>query len=222
MNVSASHTARAALFYFFACLLPIAVIAQEQPLRPGPDMDSLHFPIHVIPGQTELSTLYADGSQVELQSDQRWTFMAGYDPAELSLDDLIRFADGHAAEMEQGPAIIVDRGLRGSSFDVVFSLGGSVPSEAVTSFALAEAYLEELFGDNFTVTISCTFDNLGSSVLGATSSHYVTNVGYVTSRNGLQSGMDGDDVLQAYFPEGQHDSGSLQRQFRHGNQRKRH
>ena len=201
-NVNYAQRASLLPLWVVVCLLPIAAMAQEQPLQPGPDMDYARMPIYVIPGQSELSTLYFDGSQIEVQTEQRWRFMDGYDPAELSLDDLIRFATNHASEMDQGPAIIVDRGLRGDGFNIVYNLGASVPTEAVNSFALAEAYLEDLFGDNMTVTISCTFDDLGSSVLGSTSSTYISNVSYTNSRNGLQSGMDGDDVLQAYFPDG--------------------
>ncbi|MBU0617338.1 MAG: NF038122 family metalloprotease [Planctomycetes bacterium] len=128
--------------------------------------------------------------------------MSGSDLTGLTLDDLRQYAESHHAAFENGPAVIVDSGGRDGGIDLVYNCAASVPSEALSAFAVAEAYLEGLFSDDITVAVSCSFDNLGGSVLGVCSSSYVTNATYFNSRNGLQAGMDSDDVLQSWLPSG--------------------
>jgi hypothetical protein len=187
-------------------LVLVSTEAAAQGLTPvGPGRDQLelpHFPLYVIPGKPEMSMLYFDGSELEIQTEERWRFMCGSDLTGRTLDELRDYAERHHAEFENGPAVIVDSGRRGAGIDLVYECGTSVPTEALGGFALAEAYLESLFSDNITVSMSCAFDSMGGSVLGSTASFYVTNVTYNNSRNGLQSGMDGDDVIQSWLPAG--------------------
>ena len=201
------HCARlAGLLFVLAgvALAPNAVVAQEMvPVGPGQNQIELpRFPIYIIPGKSELSTLYFDGSEIEIQSEERWRFMCGSDLVGLTPNDLRQYAERHHAAFEDGPAVIVDNGGRGAGLDLIYNCDGSVPSEALSAFAVAEAYLESLFSDDITVTVTCRFENMGGPVLGATASLYVTNVSYSASRNGLQAGMDGDDVIQGWLPSG--------------------
>jgi len=158
--------------------------------------------VYIIPGKPEISTLYFDGSQIEVQTEQRWRFMCGSDLVGLTLEDLRGYAEAHLAAFEDGPAVIVDNSGRGGGIDIVFLAGGSVPTDALDALAVAEAYLESLFGDDILVPIDVSFQNMGPGVLGSTGSRWVTNVTYNNSRNGLQSGMDGDDVIQSWLPSG--------------------
>jgi hypothetical protein len=160
------------------------------------------FPLYIIPGKTEASTLYFDGSETEVQTEERWRFIPGSEPIRLTVDDLRRYAENHHAAFESGPAVIIDSGTRGAGIDIVFNCDASVPSNALNAFATAEAYLESVFGDNMAVSVNCSFQSMGGSVLGATGSYYVSSVSYFNSRNGLQAGMDSDDVIQGWLPEG--------------------
>ena len=159
-------------------------------------------PLYVIPGKPEISTLYFDGRQIEVQTEERWQFIDGSDLAGLTLDDLIHSVETHYVMLENGPDVVIDNPRRTGGIDLVFNTSG-FPAEATAAFAMAESYYESLFSDNITVTMSCSYASMGGGgILGATSSSYVTNVTYNDSRNGLQSGMDADDVIQAWLPTG--------------------
>ncbi len=159
-------------------------------------------PVYIIPGKPEIATLYFDGSQIEVQTDQRWSFMCGSDLTGLTVEDLKAYAEAHLAALEGGPAVIVDDGTRDGGLDVVFYADGSVPSDALNALATTEAYLETLFADDIVVPVNVSFQSMGSGVLGSTGVRRVSGVTYEDSRNGLQSGMDGDDVIQSWLPSG--------------------
>jgi len=212
MSISTAKAARVCRTWFVCCvsvsaavvLVAPAALAQEMtPVGPGPSQVELpRFLQYVISGEPEVSTLYFDGSQIEVQTEERWRFMCGSDLTGLTVDDLRRYAERHRAAFENGPAVVIDSGGRGAGIDLVYNCDGSVPSGALSAFAMAEAYLESLFSDGITVSLNCGFDAMGGDVLGVTASAYITNVSYVNSRNGLQAGMDGDDVLQSWLPAG--------------------
>lgn len=185
-------------------LVPPVVVAQDMvPVGPGQNQLELpRFPVYIILGKSELSTLYFDSSVIQIQTEERLRFICGSDLTGLTVDDLRQSAERHHAAFEDGPAVIVDSGGRDGGIDLVFNCDGSVPSGALAGFALAEAYLESLFSDDITLALSCSFDGMGGGVLGSTASFYVTNVSYSNSRNGLQAGMDPDDVIQSWLPSG--------------------
>ncbi len=155
---------------------------------------------YVIPGKPETSTLYFDGSQIEVQTEERWHYMCGSDLTNATFEDLKAVADAHHAAWED--AIIVDGNKRGAGIDIVYSTDSSVPANALAGFALAEAYIEAQFSNPITVTVTCSFGNLGSGVIGATSSFYVNGVSWTNSRNGLISGKDSNDTIQDFLPTG--------------------
>jgi hypothetical protein len=184
-------------------LFASAAYAQRDLVAVGQDpADLWRPPIYVIPGKPAIATLYYDGRQVELASEARWRFTDGTDLTGLTVDDLRWFAENHYAMMEEGPVIVIDNTLRDGGFNVVYNAEGGVPSEALDSMAMAEAYLESLFNDDIRVGHGVTFQSMGGSVLGAAAVNYVTGVSYADSRNGLESGMDPDDVLQSWMPAG--------------------
>ncbi len=172
--------------------------AADDPTAPPP----AGIPVYIVSLEPELSTLYCDGSQIEIQSEAHWRFMCNSDLRGRTALELEQIAHAHDAVLADGPVLTVDQRIRGAGINIVFNLGGSVPSAAIPAFAAAETYIENLFSDPITVSIDVTFQSLPSGVIGATSSQYVTNVTYATSRSGLINGMDSNDFIQNYLPLG--------------------
>jgi len=172
-------------------------------LTAPPQLERAPWPTLVIPTGTETSTLYQDGSQVEIETDARWKLVCGSNPVGVTSEDLQRFADTHYAAMETGEIKVIDSGLRTSGINIIFNTDSSVPGDAEDALVLVEEYLETLFADPITVTINVSFQYMGDGgVIGATSSNYVSNVSYSTSRTGLIAGMDSDDSIQEWLPTG--------------------
>ncbi len=161
------------------------------------------WPVYVVPGEPEISTLYADGSQILVETEERWKLMCGSDPTGVTAEDLRINTEKHYASQREGPIIVVDSGPRTSGINIVFNADGSVPPGALGGLALAEAYIESQFADPITVTIAVSFANLGDpNIIGQTASNFVNGVSYVNSRDGLINGMDSDDVIQVWLPTG--------------------
>lgn len=158
-----------------------------------------YWPAYTIPGKPEISTLYADGSQIVIDTFQRWELIIGSNPGGVTALDLAAWAGNHEIAMAEGPITVVDSGVR-SGLNIVYNLDASVPSGAVPSFGLAEAYLESQFSDVLTVSIDVSFQPMGSGVIGGTAPYYVQNIGYATCRAGLVSDMDLDDTIQSWLP----------------------
>ena len=186
-------------------ILPVAASAQfmepDDLLVPNPHPHAA--PSYVIPGPTELSTLYADGSEILVETNEVWRLMCGSDWTGVTSDDLSQIAQRHYVSQAAGPKIPVDTPKRGAGINIIFNADGTVPAEALSALALAEAYLENQFADVISVAVAVSFSDMGSGgVIGATSPVYVSNVAYATSRTGLVSGMDVTDVIQTWLPAG--------------------
>lgn len=159
-------------------------------------------PVVRFPLPAEMSTLYATGEKVIAdQNEERWRPMC-FNRAPLTEAQIRAIRAEHKAKFSNEPVIVVDSGNRGAGINIVFNLAGSVPSAAVTSFTIAEAYLESQFSDPITVTVNVSFANLGSGVIGATSSNFLTNRTYTAVRNGMVNGMDFNDTIQSLLPTG--------------------
>ena len=158
-------------------------------------------PLHVvIPEKASIVERYADGSQASLPTETVWRYMCGSDTTGLTEADLLEIAVNHADLVDQGVTTINNTSGRGG-IDVIFNVSGSLPSGASGALAIAEAAIESNFSDPTTVIVSLSFANLGSGVLGATGSSYVTET-YANTRAGLVNGMDGDDSIQSFLPTG--------------------
>ena len=158
---------------------------------------------YVIPLETQISTLYASGEEIEFPSEEVWKPVCGTPDDLITPDDLALMAATHAWDLsDHGTLRIIDNGDLRVGINVVFVLGSSVPSAAVPTFAAAEAYLESQFSnDPITVTISVSFAPLSPGVIGGTSSSY-GYVDWATSRSVLVSGMDASDTIQNFLPTG--------------------
>jgi len=172
--------------------------AADDPTAPRPT----GIPIYVVPLEPELSTLYCDGSLIEIQSEAHWRFMCGSDLRGRTTEELERIAQEHEALLAAGPIVTVDRGTRSAGLNIVFYVAPSVPPAALSALAAAEAYIEGVFSDPITVAVDVSFQSLPPGVLGTASSQFVFNVTYSTSRNGLINGMDSNDFIQNYLPLG--------------------
>ncbi len=160
-------------------------------------------PVYRIPGEAMRSTLYHDGSQTVVQTCEVWTVAGHANLDGVMVDDLRAGAARHEELMEDGPVTVVDSGKRDRSFNIVFNADSSVPDEAIAAMEMAEEYLEGLFLDDITITITMSYQDLGGGgTIGYASSSYIQDVLYTTARAGLQNGMDGDDVIQSWLPSG--------------------
>ena len=189
------------------CFASVPSVAQVGAVQSGQQgaLDVLPIvrpPVYVVPLKPEISTLYSSGEQIVIEGEDRWRFMCGSNWTGLTKADLEAVAEAHYAAFEFGPTFIVDSGTRGAGINIVYSTDGSVPAAALAGFSTAELYIEDQFSDLITVSVSCNFASMGGGVLGATGSSYQNNVSWNNSRDGLQSGMDGDDVLQNWLPAG--------------------
>jgi hypothetical protein len=115
-------------------------------------------------------------------------------------DELEQMALSHRLLAER-PVVIIDNTPEIGSFNVVFSVSGSVPSGAAAALAAAEAYIESFFSDPITITINCSFQPLGPGILGSTGSSY-GYVNYGPMRTQIVGDMDASDTLQSSLPTG--------------------
>jgi hypothetical protein len=174
------------------------------PADPPPLVARLLAPHFTLDAPAETATLYATGERVETAWQQVWRPMCGSDLSEFTAEDLADIATAHAADvdaLEPGEAVIIDQagGVATGGINIVFSLSTSVPAAAYPAFTAAEAYLESQFSDPITITVSVSFQSMGSGVLGSTGSYY-TSASWNTSRAGLATGMDATDTIQTSLP----------------------
>lgn len=156
-----------------------------------------------VPMAPEWSTEYLTGEKVLLTDlEEIWRPMC-FNQEPMTRDQVEMARLSHLAEFAPGaPITVVDSPRRSSGLNIVFNLGASVPPIAVNSFAIAEAYLEGVFGDPVTVTITVSFANLGSGVIGATGSNFVGNRLYSSVRPALVADMDPGDTIEDFLPVG--------------------
>jgi len=169
-------------------------LAQVAPLAPPASA-----PFVTIRDSSRLATL-ASGAAVQTDWEAVWRPVCGSSVAGLTTDDLLAHARNHQADLAHGTRI-VDGGVTGAGINIVFALGPSVPNAALPAFAAAETYLESLFSDPITVTVSCSFQVMQNGVLGSTGSQY-TSTSWSNSRAGLLNGRDASDTIHNWLPTG--------------------
>ena len=168
------------------------------------DVGPPYSPSYYVPTGSEI-TILPDGSETVIETFDSWKLICSSQALGVTDAELKEWADAHYQAMAGGHIEIIDNSPGARGFNIVFQTDGSVPSEAVTALGLVEAYLESLFGDSVTITISISFQNMGNpNVIGSTAPAYVNNVSYTTTRTQLTSGygMDSDDIIQSYLPSG--------------------
>lgn len=161
-----------------------------------------HQAFYVQPDLPQVATFYADGTQAIQEWERIWHGMCTQDRFALDAAELQAIAEAHDWLMLNGNVVTVDNPRpAGAGINFVFNVSGGIPSGALTAIASVEAFLEAQFADPITVTIDCSFANLGPGVLGGTSSSY-TSTTWSNSRAGLVNGMDASDTIQSSLPSG--------------------
>lgn len=178
---------------------PTAASAQPEGIQP----DALVYVRQLSP---TVAIDPATGNRLLLPRQSVTRPMCGSDTRNVTVADLSRW-ERESTELFAANGLGVlgeqDTGVspRGAAVDVVFNLDGTVPPLAVAAFNTAEAYIESIWGDPISFTVNVSFANLGSGVIGATSSNYVERT-YPQARDGLINGKDLDDTIQDFLPTG--------------------
>ncbi|MCO6439163.1 MAG: NF038122 family metalloprotease [Phycisphaerae bacterium] len=153
------------------------------------------------------AVLRATGRQVDLESQTLWHYMCGSAPDDADLQELRDIAIQASVTADtQPPTRLLSLGrsplAAGTGLDIVWSVQGSIPTEAATALETVAQYIESKFSDDVTVTINISMFDFGNpNVIGSTGSNYVT-VTYPDARDGLVADMDGNDEIQAFLPLG--------------------
>ena len=185
------------LFGMTIAALPYLGLAEQG------NMDIAKNHLYIIePGPIEKSTLYADGSVIELQTESVTWPIIGSDVTNLTLGEFRKMVQAGRQAFENDPnkIIVSGDGSRGG-LNIVFNVTNPPPG-AVAALESAATYIENLFTDSVTVTISIGFSSMGPTVLGWCQSYYAGSPTWTETRNGLINDMDADDSIQNWLPLG--------------------
>ncbi|MSR18778.1 MAG: hypothetical protein EXS00_06385 [Phycisphaerales bacterium] len=164
--------------------------------------NDLDAAIVVLPSET--AVLYDTGEEINTDWIEVWRPMCGSRAGILNSADMANIASNHQRELSDPASLrIVDTPQDGLAvtLNIVFVLASSVPSAAVPAFTKVEQYLESKFTDPVTITITVSFANLGSGILGGTTPSYTTS-SYTNARAGLVNNRDSTDTIQPLLPTG--------------------
>ncbi len=158
-------------------------------------------PMFIEEGPILTSTLYHDGSTVEIPTyvtTRNSCFTHSYD---LSLDDLKDAVRQAELLQQNGNTIVVnDRGAeRGSGLNIVFIVSGSPPFSVLDAIEESAQFVESQFTDPITVTLDFVWQNSGGLAFTQT---VTTSTSYTNARNSLIADMDSDDTIQDFLPAG--------------------
>lgn len=197
-----------------ACGLVLSESATSQPPRTEIPADhrsgvvatAVRVPHVVVPDVPRIATLYADGRRIRVPIEHVWRPMCfSHGGGAMSEAQLLELARGALASQPQLMAVSGPPGggdIAGGGFNLIFDANVNVPAAARDALDVVEAYYENLFSDDITVTVNLEFDDtLPGGVLGATSTPY-TSASWTSSRIGLRNGMDDNDKIQNYLPSG--------------------
>jgi|GEM_PF-1198488 len=181
--------------------VPAQVSSGQQQANLTTRLNTVSSLAFIEPGPSQQSTLYVDGSVIELQTETvTWPILQNQ-VISLTQDQFKSMVKSAKHYFENDPykIIISQGGSRG--FDLQFVVS-SPPSGAQAAINAVAAYLENVFYDPVTVIINIGFQSMGAGVLGSTSSNYASSVTWANTRSGLIAGMDPDDTIQNYLPSG--------------------
>ena len=156
---------------------------------------------YIEPGPTQQSTLYTDGSVIDLQTESiTWPILLN-DKTDMTQEQFKNMMKSAKNKFDNDPhkIIISKGGSRGLDIQFIVT---SPPSGAQTAIDAVAAYIESLFSDPVTVVITLGFESMSPGILGGTTSNYASSVTWTNTRTGLIAGMDPDDTIQNYLPSG--------------------
>lgn len=157
--------------------------------------------MYIEEGPTLTSTLYHDGSQIEVPT-RITTRLSCFDhDSGMTLEDLKAAArESERIRRETEPIIVNDRGAeRGAGLNIVFSVSGSPPANVLDAIEASAQFVESQFTDTLTVNLSFTWTSFGGLAFTQNAS---TSTSYTNARAGLIADMDSDDVIQSFLPSG--------------------
>jgi len=189
------------VLFLVPSLAPAQMFSRQQQAVKYTILNNANALAYIEPGPTQQSTLYADGSVIDLQTESvTWPILAD-DKTDLTQDQfkiMVKTAKNHF-DNDPNKIIISKGGSRGLDIQFVVS---SPPSGAQAAINAVAAYIESLFSDPVTVVITLGFESMSPGILGSTSSSYASSVTWANTRTGLVAGMDHDDTIQNYLPSG--------------------
>jgi hypothetical protein len=189
------------VLFLVPCLAPAQMLPRQQQARLYIELNKTNSLAYIEPGLTQQSTLYADGSVIDLQTESiTWPILQNEKIA-LTQDEFKAMVKSAKNNFDNDPnKIIISKGdSRGLDIQFVVS---SPPSGAQAAINAVAVYIESLFSDSVTVVITLGFESMSPGILGSTSSNYASSVTWANTRAGLIAGMDPDDTIQNYLPSG--------------------
>ncbi|UCD20301.1 MAG: zinc-dependent metalloprotease [candidate division WOR-3 bacterium] len=96
-------------------------------------------------------------------------------------------------------ATIVSPDRDGRGINIVFNCT-NVPPEAMAALESVAVYIETLFDDDVTVSISVSYASLPAGVIGWAISYLAPMTPWTTVQSSLVSDMDADDSVEAWLP----------------------
>jgi len=187
MNLGWSGRLVASSFFMFLLIVPARAQQAARPLRV----------VERLPAQR--ATLYS-GRAIDVEVERVWKPICGSDTAQITEQRFQTLVDEMRAAVDAAPAEAVS--VSGAGLDIVFNIIGGLPAGAAAGLANVEAFIESQFTDPVTISVTFRMQSMGPGVLGATSSSYAGSVLWPDVVEGLQAGMDGDDVIHDYLPTG--------------------
>ena len=149
-------------------------------------------------GQEQVETY--EGEKLMVPVFECWRPICGGDPSAMDASALEASIGLHESLMEEG-GLEIDATQSLNGFNVIFTVGGTVPSSALPAIQAVEQYVESLWSDPVTLRISISFQSLAPGVLGSAGSSLLA-VPFTTARAGLVNGRDASDTVLPRLPTG--------------------
>ncbi len=156
-----------------------------------------------LPGPMKKSTLYLDGSVVELETGSVISPVVGSDLSNITPEEFFTEAQLVLSDLENDPHkfVVSPEPARQGGLNIVFNCT-SVPPAALPALESVAVYIEHLFLDTATITINMSFASLSPGILGQAQRFYAGNPNWTTTRASLIADMDADDSIQTWLPTG--------------------
>ena len=152
------------------------------------------------PGPKAQSTLYLDGSIVELETGTLTYPVIGSDLSQVTPAEFREMVLQTNSALDNAPyKTVISEGRSGRGINIVYNCT-SVPPAAQAALETVAVYIEQLFSDEVTVSINIGFAPLGPGILGQAQSYIAGSPSWSTTQTSLVNDMDADDSVQSWLP----------------------
>jgi hypothetical protein len=174
------------------------------------DDDAHDHRLVVIEELPEEALIWPDGTVVRGPGQRVWKPICGSDTSNVTQEAFEQMIADTKAFIAREPMTVIDNTVQrqdmvlggAGGINLIFNVSGGLSPEATQAVAEVEAYIERQFASPVSVTVSFSMQSMGSGVLGAAGSNYVSPPSWPTMRDALQSSMDADDDIQNWLPTG--------------------